>query len=77
MDFHSHFSDSSGQNEATTFEHMIKFIHWMYEHNLFIKCGIIFVTKDVCSKQCICENEIWLLSVLGFTYRVMVDICFN
>ena len=27
MDFYSHFSDDSTQNEATTFEHMKDFIH--------------------------------------------------
>ena len=31
MEFHSHFSDDSAHNAATTCEHMKTFIHWMYE----------------------------------------------
>ena len=56
MDFHSHFSYDSAQNSATTFEHMKKFIHWMYEGNLFIKYGIIYDTTDGCIKQYICRG---------------------
>ena len=47
MDFHSHFSDDSDQNAATTFENMKEFIHWMYENKLFINDGIIYDTKDM------------------------------
>ena len=45
MYFHSHFSDDSAENVATTFEHMKKFIHWMYENNFLIKDAIIYDTK--------------------------------
>ena len=51
MDFHSHFSNDSAHNSATTFEHMNKFIHWMYENNFFINYGIIYDTTDVCIKN--------------------------
>ena len=51
MDFHSYFSDKSAQNAATTFEYTKKFIHWMYENNLFINDGIIHDTKDIWNKQ--------------------------
>ena len=44
MNFHSHFSDYSAHNSATTFDHMKKFIHWMYEGIFFIKDGIIYDT---------------------------------
>ena len=59
--FHSHFLDNSVQNTATTFDHMEKFIHWIYENNLFIKDGIIYDTTDGCNKQYRCENSMWLL----------------
>ena len=72
MDFHSHFLDGSTQNAATTFEHMNKFIHWMYYNNLFIKDGIIYDTTNGCSKQYRCENAIWLLSVLSFTHILII-----
>ena len=67
MDFQSHFSDGYAHNGATTFEHMEAFINWMYENNLFIKYGIIYDTANGCSKQYICKNSMWLLSVLVFT----------
>ena len=51
MDFHSHFPYDSSQNAATTFEHMKKFIHCMYEEILSIKDGIIYDNTYGCSKQ--------------------------
>ena len=56
MDFHSHFSDEYSHNSATKFEHMKNFIHWMYEHNLFIKDVIIYDIKYGCIKQYRCAN---------------------
>ena len=53
------------------------FIHWMYENNLFIKDGIIYDTAYGCSNKCRRENAIWLLSVLKFTYRVIIYIFIN
>ena len=41
MNFHSHFSDDSAENAATTFDNIKKFVHWMYENSLFKKYGII------------------------------------
>ena len=40
----------------------------MYEENLFIKDDQIYDTADRCSKQYICVNEMWILSVLKFTH---------
>ena len=77
MNFHSHFSYDFSQNPATTFEHMKKFIHWMYKENVSIKYGIIYDTTDVYTKQYRCENALWILSVLSFTYRVIIDRCIN
>ena len=56
---------------------MNNFIHWMYENNLFIKNIIIYDTIDVCGNKYRCFNLIWLLSVLVFTYRVIIDRCIN
>ena len=72
MDFHSHFADDSDHNSATTFEHTKKFIHWMYDNNLFIKYVIMYNNTDGCSKQYICANAMWVLSVLEFTHRVII-----
>ena len=67
MDFHSGCSDDSAHNAATTFEHIKKFIHCMYDDNLFIKDVIIYDNTYQCIKQYIRENAMWLLSVLAFT----------
>ena len=49
----------------------------MYQNNLFIKDGIIYDTTDGCIKKNIFENEMWTLSVMIFTYRVIIDRCIN
>ena len=49
----------------------------MYENNLLIKYGIIYDNKYICSKRCICTNAMWLLYVLVFTHRGIIDICIN
>ena len=77
MDFHSNFSDDYAQSADTTFKQMKKFIHCMSENNLFIKYGIIYDDADGCNKQYICENAMWIWSVLEFTYRVIIDRCIN
>ena len=64
MYFHSNVLDDSAQNAANKFEHMKKFINWMYENNLFIKYGMINYTTDGCIKQYRFANEMWLLSVI-------------
>ena len=60
MDFHSNFPDESDQNVATTFEHMKRFIQWMYDNKFVIKDGIIYDTTDGCSKKYRCENAMWI-----------------
>ena len=77
MEFFSYLSDDSSHNTATTFEHIKIFIHWIYNDNLFIKDIIIYDSIDVCGNKYRCFNLIWLLSVLVFTYRVIIDICIN
>ena len=49
----------------------------MYEYYVFINDGIIYDTTDGCNKQYRCANEIWILSVLAFTHRVIIDRCIN
>ena len=75
MYFNSHLSDDSAQNEATTFEHIKKFIHWMYKNKLLIKYGMIYDTIYGCRRQYRRVNSMWLLSVLVFTNRVIIYRC--
>ena len=39
----------------------------------FLKDGILYDTTDGQFQQNICVNIIWLLSVLAFTYMVIID----
>ena len=53
------------------------FIHWMYYNNLSIYDGIIYDNIEVCIKKYRCANSMWLLSVLAFTYIVIIYRCVN
>ena len=75
MDFHSHFSDASKQNAATTFEHMKTSINHMLENHKIAPGYVIYDTTDGCSKQYRCANAMYLLSKLSFMYQVVIDRC--
>ena len=77
MNSHSDFLYEHAQNAPTTYEHMKKFIHWMYYENLLIKDDMNDNTADGCIKQYICTNALWLFLVLKFTYIVVIDRCSN
>ena len=49
----------------------------MYENNLFIEDGIIYDTTYGFGKQYRCEDSMWILYVLAFKYRVIIDRCIN
>ena len=44
---------------------------------MIIKYGIIYDTTDGCRKQYQYENAMWIVSVLVFTYIVIIDRCIN
>ena len=77
MKYHSHFSDDSAHNEATTCEYIKKFIHWMYDTNLVINDGVISGTAYGCITQYRCENTLCNLLVLSFKYRLVIDRLIN
>ena len=74
MEFQSHFSDASAHNADTTFEHMKNSSTGCMRIFFFVKGGKLYDTTDGCGKQYICANVLWLLSVLAFIYRVIIDI---
>ena len=49
----------------------------MYEEILLIKDGIIYDTTDECIKQYRYANSLWILSVLSFTYILIIYRCIN
>ena len=74
MDFHSHFSDFSRQDAATTFEHMCSMIDNHVERNgrLPEHC-ILLDHTDGCAKQYRSGNALYLLNILCLKYNITVD----
>ena len=77
MKYHSHFSDDSAHNEATTCEYIKKFIHWMYDTNLVINDGVISGTTYGCITQYRCASAWCTLLVLIFKYILVIDRLIN
>ena len=49
----------------------------MYEEISLIKDGILYDTTDECIEQYRYANSLWILSVLSFTYILIIDRCIN
>ena len=74
MDFHSHMSDYSRQDAATTFEHMcVMFDHHQHRHGTFPKNAVLLDHTDGCAKQYRCGNALFLLNILSIKYRIVID----
>lgn len=74
MDFHSHMSDDSDQNAATTHVHMCKMLDCYIETygSLPDNC-IILDHTDGCAKQYRCGNALFYLTLLSQKYRITID----
>ena len=74
MDFHSHFSDHSRQDAATTFEHMCVMLdkhrdcHGPFPH----KCVILDHT-DGCAKQYRSGNALFSMNIIALKYNITID----
>ena len=74
MDFHSHMSEDSDQNAATTHIHMCKMLDCYIENYgaLPENCTILDHT-DGCTKQYRCGNALFYLTVLAHKFRITID----
>lgn len=75
LETHSHFSDDSDQNAATTHAHMCKLITKLLEMEAMKPDGtwIMFDETDGCAKQYRCGTALFLMSLLAVTYRITID----
>ena len=74
MEFHSHFSDLSRQDAATTTAHMtVLFNHLFREQEIQRGKTIVFDETDGCSKQYRSGTAIYLLSLLSQKYSIVID----
>mmetsp|Transcript_39227 Transcript_39227/g.95297 ORF Transcript_39227/g.95297 Transcript_39227/m.95297 type:complete len:477 (-) Transcript_39227:173-1603(-) len=73
MTFHSHFSDGSRQDAATTHEHMKVLLDFLKSQGQLFQDCIYWEDTDGCSKQYRCGNALYLLSLLACTYSITID----
>ena len=73
MVFHSHFSDDSRQDAATTHAHMVVLFEHLKEIGELCAGFTVWDDTDGCGKQYRCGTAFYLLSVLACTYGITID----
>jgi hypothetical protein len=73
MEFHSHFSNDSRQDAATTAAHLTVLLDLLKTNGQFMEGSTLYDETDGCGKQCRCSNAIYLLSVLASKYGTVLD----
>lgn len=74
FDFHSHFSDYSKQDTATTFEHICAMFKIHEEvHGSIHKNSVFLDHTDGCAKQYRSDNALYLLSIIVLKYLIVID----
>ena len=74
MDFHSHFSDASRQDAATTHAHMWVLLDLLMRGTKELIAGaVLYDDTDGCGKQYRCAKALYLLSLLSSVFGVAID----
>ena len=73
MTFHSHFSDDSRQDAATTHAHMTVLLEQLKEIGELLEGMTMWDDTDGCGKQYRCGTALYLLSVLATTWGITID----
>ena len=74
FDFHSHFSDYSKQDAATTFEHICAMFKVHEQVHGPINQNSVFLDHtDGCAKQYRSGNALYLLNVIALKYHIVID----
>ena len=73
MVFHSHFSDDSRQDAATTHAHMTVLLNQLKEVGELCVGMTLYDDTDGCGKQYRCGTALYLLSVLACTFGIVID----
>jgi hypothetical protein len=73
LHFHSHLSDDSLQNAATTNAHMEVLFDSLKESSVVGKKATMWDETDGCTKQYRCAKAFWLLTYLAVKYDTSID----
>ena len=73
MEFHSHFSNHSRQDAATTAAHLTVLLDLLRSKGKYFVGCTLYDETDGCAKQYRCSNAIYLLSVLASKYGITID----
>jgi hypothetical protein len=73
MEFHSHFSNDSRQDAATSAAHLTVLLDLLKSQGKFIQSCTLYDETDGCAKQYRCSNAIYLLSVLASKYGITIN----
>ena len=74
LDFHSHMSDDSPQDAATTHVHMCAMLdHYCTRYKSLPPNCVILDHTDGCAKQYRCGNALFFLSILAHKYKIIID----
>ena len=71
--FHSHFSDMSKQNAATTTKHLQSMLDCLFTNGQMVRGGTMYDTTDGCACQYRCSKAFFLLSVIAAGRRIIID----
>jgi hypothetical protein len=73
LQIHSHFSDDSRQDAATTTAHMEVLLKHLQASRDIGKHATMLDSMDGCSKQYHCAKAFWLLSYLAIKFKIIID----
>jgi hypothetical protein len=73
MEFHSHFSDNSKQDAATSHEHMDLLVNLLFQKGVMKRGSWMLDNTDGCAKQYRCGTALYLLALLAVTYDIVID----
>ena len=75
MEMHSHFSDDSKQDAASTFDNMEVLLEILLEQGRFTKNGgyTLLDNTDGCAAQYRSANALYLISLLAVAYGLVID----
>jgi hypothetical protein len=73
LQIHSHFSDDSHQDSATTTAHIEVLLKHLQASGEIGEHATMFDSTDGCSKQYRCAKAFWLLTYLAVKFKIVID----
>ena len=77
-EFHSYISDENEQDECDSYAHMFHLLKKFFYSGILV-CGMSTVREDTngCAKQYRCDLDIYLMTVLSYSYDIIIDCAIN